>query len=108
HIDTDLNVSVGDGFGIIKYVEKKKVEKEEKEEENKKLETDNVILISDKELKDKYKLKEENLKDKDVATKVAEAITDKDLVSFYDVNVYNGKKIVTMKNGKYTLKIKIS
>lgn len=108
HIDTDLNVSVGDGFGIIKYVEKKKVEKEEKEEENKKLETDNVILISDKKLKDKYKLKEENLKDKDVATKVAEAITDKDLVSFYDVNVYNGKKIVSMKNGKYTLKIKIS
>ena len=31
----------------------------------------------------------------------------KDLVSLYDVSVYDGSKIVEMKNGKYTIKIKI-
>ena len=55
HIDTELNVSTGDGFGIVEYVKPKETKKEEKKEkeENKQLETDNVILISDKELKKK-------------------------------------------------------
>lgn len=109
HIDTDLKAYVADGFGIIEYVksvpEEKKVET--KDTEDNKLETDNVILISEKKLNKKYKLKEEDLREKEVATKVAESITDKDLVSFYDVSVYNGKKEVSMKNGKYIIKIKI-
>lgn len=110
HIDTELNVSTGDGFGIVEYVKPKETKKEEKKEkeENKQLETDNVILISDKELKKKYELKEEDLSDKEVASKVEDAISDKDLISFYDVSVYNGKKLVSMKNGKYVIKIKIS
>lgn len=109
HIETDLNILVDDGFGIIEYVESKEEPKQEiipKKEENK-LETDNVILISEKKLNKKYKLKEENLKEKEVASKVSASITDKDLVSFYDVSVYNGKKEVSMKNGKYIIKIKI-
>ena len=63
HIETDLNILVDDGFGIIEYVESKEEPKQEiipKKEENK-LETDNVILISEKKLNKKYKLKEENL-----------------------------------------------
>lgn len=108
HIDTDLKAYVADGFGIIEYV--KPVQEEQKVEtknnENK-LETDNVILISEKKLNKKYKLKETDLRENEVATKVSEAITDKDLLSLYDVSVYNGKKEVSMKNGKYTIKIKM-
>lgn len=112
HIDTELNTSLIDGFGYIEYVEPKKEEKKETKEEKKKqeenqLETENVILISDKKIKKQYKLKEEPLLEKEVAIKVNESIPDKDLVSFYDVSVYNGKKAVPMKNGKYTLKIKL-
>lgn len=113
HIDTDLKTSFSDGFGIIEYIKPEETKPEAENaksttNENKQLETDNVILISDKTLKEKYKLKEENLKEKDVAVKVSEAIDDKDLVSLYDVTVYNGKKVVSMKNGKYIIKIKIS
>ncbi len=115
HIETELNTSLIDGFGYIEYIEPKEDEsKENKKEETKivnknstQLETDNVILISNKKLKKQYKLKEENLKEKEVATKVTQSIEDKDLVSFYDVSVYNGKKEVSMKNGKYTIKIKL-
>ncbi len=119
HIDTNLKTSLMDGFGIV-FSETKKEETNKKEEapatgdknsettEKKKnqLKTDNVVFISDKEVNKKYQLKEENLKEKEVASKVSESI-DKDLVSFYDVSVYNGKKEVSMKNGKYTIKLKI-
>ncbi|MGN1371188.1 MAG: hypothetical protein ACI4XM_02810 [Candidatus Coprovivens sp.] len=112
HIDTDLSISIEDGFGIVKYLEQSNVEEapettgKEAEEKNNQLTTDNVILISDKKVNKKYELKEENLKDQEVANKVSEKI-EKDLVSFYDVSVYNGKKQVSMKNGKYTIKIKL-
>lgn len=109
-IDTTLNKSVKDGYGIIEYIEIPKEEpKEEPKVENKevtKLETDNVILISEKKLQKKYTLKETNLKDKEVADKVANEI-EKDLISLYDVSIYNGQKEVSMKNGKYIIKIKI-
>lgn len=113
NIDTDLSTSFSDGFGIIAYVKPEETKTEDEKtknttNENKQLETDNVILISDTTLKEKYKLKEEDLTEKEVAVKVSEAIDDKDLVSFYDVTVYNGKKVVSMKNGKYIIKIKIS
>lgn len=109
HIETTLDKSIEDGYGIIKYIAPtpEPTKKEDKEEKEKtKLETDNVILISEKKLQNKYKLKEKNLKHEDVANKVANEI-DKDLISFYDVSVYNGKKEVPLKEGKYKIKIKI-
>ena len=111
YIDTDLNTSLENGFGIIKYVKPTKEEapettRDETQKKDNQLETDNVILISDKKVNKKYELKEEDLTDQDVALKVSENI-EKDLVSFYDVTVYNGKKEVSMKNGKYTIKIKL-
>lgn len=106
HIETNLNKSVKDGYGIIEYVETPKEEKKEVQQETTKLETDNVVLISDKKLQKKYKLKETNLKNEDVANKVASKI-DQDLISLYDVSVYNGKNEVSMKNGKYIIKIKL-
>ncbi len=111
HIDTNLVISLEDGFGIVKYVKPTKEEApkttgDKTQKEDNQLETDNVILISDKKVNKKYELKEENLKDHEVAEKISEKI-EKDLVSLYDVSVYNGKKQVPMKNGKYTMKIKL-
>ncbi len=110
HISTSLTIALEDGFGIIKFVkpkeEAKAPETTGKKQNTNQLETDNVILISDKKVNTKYELKEENLTDHEVATKVSESL-DKDLVSLYDVSVYNGKKQVSMKNGQYTLKIKL-
>lgn len=107
-IDTNLKTSLNDGFGIIEYVEPIKVEEKVEQITNEtKLESDNVILISEKKLDKKYKLKEENLKEKEVATKIANSINDAELISFYDVSIYNGKKEVSIKNGKYVIKIKI-
>ena len=111
YIDTDLDTSLENGFGIIKYNESAKEEapettRDETQKKDNQLETDNVILISDKKVNKKYELKEEDLTNQEVAVKVSENI-DKDLVSFYDVTVYNGKKEVSMKNGKYTIKIKL-
>lgn len=112
HIDTNLVISLEDGFGIVQFVEPISEEKapeatgDTTKKENNQLETDNVILISDEKVNKKYQLKEENLKDQDVATKVSDAI-EQDLVSLYDVSVYNGKKLVSMKNGNYIIKIKL-
>ena len=111
HIDTNLVISLEDGFGIVKYVKPTKEEApkttgDKTQKEDNQLETDNVILISDKKVNKKYELKEANLKDHEVAEKISEKI-EKDLVSLYDVSVYNGKKQVPMKNGKYTMKIKL-
>lgn len=112
HIDTNLVISLEDGFGIVQYVEPTSEEKapeatgDTTKKENNQLETDNVILISEEKVNKKYQLKEENLKDRDVATKVSDAI-EQDLVSLYDVSVYNGKKLVSMKNGNYIIKIKL-
>ena len=110
HISTDLTIAVEEGFGVVKYVkpETQKAPEATGDKTNKEnqLETDNVILISDKKVNTKYELKEENLTKHEVANKVSESI-DKDLVSLYDVTVYNGKKQVPMKDGKYTIKIKL-
>ena len=110
HIDTKLEKTVLDGYGIIKYVENKKEDskKTNEEDNNKKtLESENVIFVSDKEVGNKYKLDVDDLNATDVAKDVSSQLEDSDLISFYDVNVYNGKKQVSMKDGKYTLKIKI-
>ena len=109
-IKTSLSTFVEDGYGVIKYVAKQETKKEEKKEESKEsvLQTDNVVLITKNKVDKKYKLKEENLKSSPVAQQLSESLEEgKDLVSFYDVSVYNGTKIVEMKNGQYTIKIKL-
>ena len=77
------------------------------EEKDKTLESEKVIFVSDKKVGKKYKLNVDDLNATDVAKEVSSQLQDTNLISFYDVNVYNGKKQVSMKNGKYTLKIKI-
>lgn len=114
-ISTKLDTSIEEGFGIIKELPKKEEKeevKEEKKEEPKQeenvLQTDNVVLITEKKVNKKYKLKEEDLKTSSVAKQLSDSLEDgKDLVSLYDVSVYDGKELVEMKNGKYTIKIKI-
>jgi len=108
NITTDLKTTIEDGYGIIKYVAPVvKKESTVKKEENI-LKTDNVVLISQKKVDKKYKLKEENLKSSRVAQRVTRSLNKgKNLVSLYDVSVYNGTKIVEMKDGKYTIKIKL-
>ncbi len=106
HIKTDLSASIENGYGIIKYVEPKKEEEKQPKKNSSTLESDNVILISEKKVNSKYKLSVDDLKEEEIAQKVSDSI-DKLLVGLYDVNVYNGKKIVSMKNGSYTIKIKL-
>ena len=108
-IKTSLNTYVEDGYGIVKYVEPvKEVQEEKKDSKENVLQTDNVVLITEKKVNKKYKLKEENLKSTPVAQQLSESLDEgKDLVSFYDVSVYDGSRIVEMKNGKYIIKIKI-
>jgi hypothetical protein len=109
NIKTSLKTSIENGYGVVKYV--KPVETKNgttKEKTKSTLKTDNVVLISDGEVDKSYELKEKDLTTEKVATKVSKQISDEnDLVSFYDVSVYNGKKEVPMKNGKFTIKIKL-
>ena len=89
HIVTNLSKSVDDGYGIVSYEEVKKEETQKtNEDESKTLKSEKVILVSEKE-------------------KYEDQIEDYEIISLYDVNVYNGKKLVTMKNGHYTIKIKL-
>ncbi|MBQ4031140.1 MAG: hypothetical protein II625_05245 [Bacilli bacterium] len=108
-IKTSLSTYVEDGYGIVKYVEPvKEVQEEKKDSKENVLQTDNVVLITEKKVNKKYKLKEENLKSTPVAQQLSDSLDEgKDLVSFYDVSVYDGSRIVEMKNGKYIIKIKI-
>lgn len=108
HINTNLEIDAVEGFGIVKYVkpEAQKAPESSGDKNNNQLETDNVILITDKNVNTEYELKEENLTNHEVAIKVSSTI-EKDLVSLYDVSVYNGKKQVPMKDGQYTMKIKL-
>ncbi len=107
-ISTRLKTYVEDGYGVIKYVAPP-VKKEVKEDsKNSVLKTSNVVLITDKKVDKKYKLKEKNLKSTKVAQQLSSSLDNgKDLVSLYDVSVYNGNDVVEMKDGKYTIKIKI-
>lgn len=109
NIKTSLNTSIENGYGVVKYV--KPVETKNgtaKEKTKSTLKTDNVVLISDEKVNKNYELKEKDLTTEKVATKVSKQIKDEnDLVSFYDVSVYNDGKEVPMKNGKFTIKIKI-
>jgi hypothetical protein len=100
HIETNLTMTTEDGFGIVKYV------KEVAKKEETKLESENVILISNEKVDKKYKLNERNLKNDEIAKRVDNSI-DESLISLYDVTVFNGSKEVTMKDGNYTIKIKL-
>ena len=106
HIDTELNTSLENGIGVIKYIAPKKEETKKEVKPDNQLENDKVVLISEKKVNTKYKLGVDDLKEEEIAKKVSDSI-DKLLIGLYDVNVYNGKKVVSMKNGTYTIKIKL-
>lgn len=116
HIKTELSTSVSDGYGVIKYVKpveeqtktKTTATKTTKKKNSKKsttLKTDKVILISDTKLNDKYKLNVNDLDDK--KSEYNKKVKDFDIVSLYDVSIYNGKKEVEMKNNSFIIKIKL-
>ncbi len=116
HIKTELSPSVSDGYGVIKYVKpveeqtktKTKATKTTKKKTSKRsttLKTDKVILISDTKLNDKYKLNVNDLDDK--KSEYNKKVKDFDIVSLYDVSIYNGKKEVEMKNNLFIIKIKL-
>lgn len=118
HIETSLTMSVENGYGKIAYVEPKTTEAKTTESAEKEsssstaskvnqLESDEVILISEKKVSSKYELEVNDLKEDEVGTKVSEDLDDTELLKLYDVTVKNGKKNVNMKNGNYTLKIKL-
>jgi len=96
HLDTSLKSYVSDGYGIVEYVK----------EDSSTLESTNIILVSNG-LKTEYKLIEENLKDDEVAKKVSSILESKNLISLYDISVYEDNSEVEMKNGNYTIKIKL-
>lgn len=96
HFKTKLSHYVNDGFGIIKNEE---VNKE------KILETEEVILESEKKLVSKYKLKVDSVDQESVTKKLAE--NNLSLLSLFDINILDGKKKVSMKDNKYTIKIKL-
>ena len=92
-----------DGYGFIRYVEK---EEPVKNEDNKTLVSENVILVSDEKINSKYELNVEDLSsEKD---RISDQIDNYDVLSLYDVSVYNGDNLVEMKDGKYTIKIKLN
>jgi hypothetical protein len=98
NIITKLSTKTSNGYGIIEYVEP----------DNTKLEDNNVVLISEKEVKEDYKLTVSDLKDEEeLTTKINDSIEDSSLIGLYDVTVTNSKKQAVMKKGTYTIKIKI-
>ena len=123
HIKTELVATVADGYGIIKYEKKTEETKEEvqttpttinkttsktKKKTSSKtttLKTDKVILISDTKLNNKYKLNVNDLDDK--KSEYTEKVEDFEIVSLYDVSIYNGKKEVEMKDNSFIIKIKL-
>lgn len=96
NIDTKLSKTVENGFGIIKPnpVESK-------------LESDKVVLISSVKVDEKYKLNVDDLTEDEIGSLVLEKLEDTSLVSLYNISVYNGNKEVSMKDGKYTIKLKV-
>ncbi len=104
HVDTDLTTRTSDGYGIVQYV--KETPKEDVKKDEVQLESQNVILISQDKKDEKYSLAEKDLINEEIAEKVDRSINES-LISLYDVTVYNGNQEVSMKDGKYTIKIKI-
>ena len=98
YIKTNLTTKTSNGYGIIEYIVPDKT----------KLEDNNVVLISDKEVKTDYKLTVSDLKDEtELTTKINDSIEDSSLIGLYDVTITNSKQQAVMKNGLYTIKIKI-
>ena len=115
YIITDLAKKIEDGTGLIK-------KEEEPKKDEKTLETEQVVFTSSENLNQNYKLEVNDIKEQEVGKQVEKEIveakqvqqtptekvtTEKQLVSLYDVNVTNNNKKVKMKNGKYTLKLKL-
>ena len=64
-------------------------------------------MISKEKVDSKCELEVADLKEKEVSKKVEELLENMSLLDFYDISVFKGKKEVSMKNGEYTIKIKI-
>lgn len=96
NIDTELKTTVENGFGIIKT-----------EPVLNKLESEKGVLISSVEVDKKYKLNVDDLMEDEIGSVVLEKLEDTNLVSLYNISVYNGNKEVSMKDGKYTIKLKV-
>jgi len=115
HIKTDLKMMVDNGYGVVTYLESSDTDNESttgisKEKTSTKvnqLESEDVILISEKKVSSEYELAVSDLKEEDIGTKVSEELNDTELLKLYDVTVKNGNENVKMKSGNYTLKIKL-
>ncbi|MBQ8659473.1 MAG: hypothetical protein IJ475_01380 [Bacilli bacterium] len=99
-LDTSLSKSVVDGYGVVKYI------KEEVSENT--LKSEDVVFVSEKKVNSNYELKVTDLKSNDISNKVEDLLDENELLNLYDISVYNGKKEVTMKDGIYTIKIKVT
>ena len=120
YIVTSNSTDVVDGYAVIKGEEKQEEKKEEviedkksndkkevkKVEQSTTLTNQNVTLVSEKKLNKKYKLKVNDLTEKE--EEIKEEVSDGKVVSLYDISIYKGKKQVPVKNGKYVIKIKLS
>ncbi len=94
YISTNGMTSVENGYGIIKG----------KEEVATTLKSKEITLTSEKKLNEKYKLKVNDLsKEKEQYQDSVEGT----MLKIYDISIFKGKKQVTIKDGIYTIKIKI-
>lgn len=110
YITTELDTAVVDGYGVIKYVKKEEKADEKPKESQKKsnettLKSDDVILVTKKKISSKYKLNVDNLNDE--KAEYNKKLDNYNVLSLYDVSVYNGKKEVKMKNDSFIIKIKL-
>jgi len=99
YITTDLSIETNNGYALIGFTKK----------DEKTLEKDNVIFISETNIDKKYELEVNDLKNNEELTnKINMNIESHDLIGLYDISVHDDKnKHVEVKNGNYTIKIKI-
>ena len=99
YITTDLSIETNNGYALIGFTKK----------DEKTLEKDNVIFISETNIDKKYELEVNDLKNNEELTnKINMNIESHDLIGLYDISVHDDKnKHVEVKNGNYTIKIKV-
>lgn len=104
HINTDMKISVQDGFGTISFLKDEKVEAP-KEKKRYPVKSDNVTLLFDKKLSKKYKVEEKNIVDNKLSNNISGI--GKILLNLYDIDLYKGNKKVTVKDDDLVIKIKL-
>ncbi len=100
NVKSSLEKSIVDGYGVLTYVARRTYSQ---------LESEDVILLTEDKIDSNYALVVNNLENEVIKKDVEKSLDgdDTNLVSLYDVSVYNGKKEVSMKEGNYTVKIKL-